>query len=60
MSVSHFSIHPVCTNVGAEIHGLNLAVSLEPQTVLDIRKSLLEHGELFSATKMLILKDFCT
>ena len=47
MSANRFTIQPLSAHAGAEVHGLDLSKSMEPQTVEDIRAALLKNGVLF-------------
>ncbi len=47
MSNAHLEIIPTSGALGAELHGVNLAEPLPPQTAKAIRDALAEHGVIF-------------
>ena len=47
MSANRFTIQPLSTHAGAEVHGLDMSECLEPQTIQIIRAALHKNGVLF-------------
>ncbi len=42
-----FDIRPVCGSIGAEVHGIDLASDLPPESIAALRRALVEHVVLF-------------
>lgn len=46
-TAAKLDIRPIAGALGAEVHGVDLAVSLNPDTIKDIRRALLDHEVVF-------------
>ena len=46
VSYNHFSVRPLASSMGAEVHGLNLSLALSDTQLTEIKHALHRHGML--------------
>jgi taurine dioxygenase len=58
MHYQHISAHPVSGVIGAEISGVDLAITVAPRAVAEIRQALLEYNVVFLRGQELTAEQF--
>ena len=47
-----FTVNPIARALGAELHGVNLAIEMKPELFQEVRRLLVEHEVVFSGIRI--------